>query len=160
MQKHLTYFDYAIVFQEVPDEVSLAIEVGGCIHKCAGCHSPHLWKDSKKILIYDILNLLSKYGKHISCVCLMGGDHNKKDIISIFTLVKTYGLKTCLYTGCDQIEEVEDVLFVLDYLKIGRYKSELGGLDSINSNQKLYKVIGGKITDDLTWMFRKTHLSH
>lgn len=36
------YVDYDIVFQEVPGEVSLALNISNCPFKCEGCHSPHL----------------------------------------------------------------------------------------------------------------------
>ena len=39
-------FNYDIVFQEVPDEMSLCITVCGCPLKCDGCHSPHTWGNS------------------------------------------------------------------------------------------------------------------
>ena len=40
----LKYLGYSIVFQEVPDEVTLAINISGCPHKCEGCHSKYLWE--------------------------------------------------------------------------------------------------------------------
>ena len=36
----LKYVDYDIAFQEIPDEVTLAINLSNCPHR-AGCHSPH-----------------------------------------------------------------------------------------------------------------------
>ena len=38
----LRYVDYDIVFQEIPDEVTLAINLSNCPNRCKGCHSPHL----------------------------------------------------------------------------------------------------------------------
>ena len=35
-----------IVFQEFPDEVTLAINISNCPCRCPGCHSPFLWKDT------------------------------------------------------------------------------------------------------------------
>ena len=41
----LKYYNYDIVFQEVPDEVTLAVNLSNCPNHCPGCHSPHLCKD-------------------------------------------------------------------------------------------------------------------
>ena len=38
----LKYYNYDIVFQEIPDEVTLAVNLTNCPHRCIGCHSPHL----------------------------------------------------------------------------------------------------------------------
>ena len=36
---------YDIVFQEVPGEVTLALNISQCPNHCPGCHSPHLQDD-------------------------------------------------------------------------------------------------------------------
>ena len=36
----LKYSNYEITFAEVPDEISLCINLTNCPHKCIGCHSP------------------------------------------------------------------------------------------------------------------------
>ena len=36
----LKYAGYDIVFQEIPDEVTLAISLTNCPNRCPGCHSP------------------------------------------------------------------------------------------------------------------------
>lgn len=41
----LKYVSYDIVFQEIPDEVTLAINLSRCPNRCPGCHSPHLRDD-------------------------------------------------------------------------------------------------------------------
>lgn len=38
----LKYVDTAIVFSEIPDEVTLAINISGCPNKCKNCHSQYL----------------------------------------------------------------------------------------------------------------------
>ena len=44
------YFNFDVVFAEVPDQVSLAINITGCPNRCPGCHSPHLWEDAGRVL--------------------------------------------------------------------------------------------------------------
>lgn len=70
----LKYKGYAIVFQEVPNEITLAINICGCPHKCKGCHSQYLWLDDGDILEKDLNDIIDKYKDYITCVCFMGGD--------------------------------------------------------------------------------------
>ena len=41
----LKYVNTGIVFQEIPDEVTLAINISNCPCHCPGCHSHYLWED-------------------------------------------------------------------------------------------------------------------
>ncbi len=75
----LKYYNYDIVFQEVPDEVSLAINITNCPVKCRACHSPHLCENIGGELNSKVLSgMVSKYNDDITCVCLMGGDGSMK----------------------------------------------------------------------------------
>lgn len=42
----LKYRDIAIGLQEIPNEVSLVINIANCPFKCKGCNTKHLWEDS------------------------------------------------------------------------------------------------------------------
>lgn len=71
----LKYVDSDIVFQEIPDEVTLAVNISNCPFRCSGCHSMHLWKDIGEPLTVDVIDgFINKYGGAITCVCFMGGD--------------------------------------------------------------------------------------
>ena len=50
----LKYVDAKVVFAEVPDEVTLAINISNCPCHCEGCHSSYLAED-----IGDILDVKS-----------------------------------------------------------------------------------------------------
>ena len=54
----LKYANYDIVFQEVPDEVTLAINISNCPNQCVGCHSKYLWRDEGYALDKDALDKL------------------------------------------------------------------------------------------------------
>ena len=41
----LKYVNSSVVFQEIPDEVTLAINISNCPCHCPGCHSKYLWED-------------------------------------------------------------------------------------------------------------------
>lgn len=77
----LRYADYDIVFQEIPDEVTLAINLSNCPNHCKGCHSAYLMEDIGEPLTEESLStLLGKYGKAITCVCFMGGDASPAEV--------------------------------------------------------------------------------
>lgn len=142
----LKYLGYSIALQEVPNEISLVINVSGCPHKCEGCHSQYLWEYEGNYIADDFNNILSFYNGMITCVCFMGGEQNVDELESYLKYVKEYGLKTCLYSGCDSIEEIAILLPYLDWVKIGRYIEALRtdnniqyGIKLATSNQKIYK---------------------
>lgn len=139
--KRLKYKGYSIVMQEVPNEISLAINVSGCPHMCEGCHSTYLWDYDGNYLIDDIDKLLNQYSDLISCVCFMGGDQNQNDLLYCIDKVNSQGLKICLYTGINDINLIsKDIIEKLDYIKIGRYVEKLGGLDKKTTNQHFYDL--------------------
>lgn len=88
----LRYADYDIVFQEIPDEVTLAINLSNCPNHCKGCHSAYLMEDVGEPLTEESLStLLGKYGKAITCVCFMGGDASPR----------RSGTISCFFTQAD-----------------------------------------------------------
>ena len=46
----LKYVDTKIVFREVPDEITLCINISNCPCHCKGCHSPYLAEDIGTVL--------------------------------------------------------------------------------------------------------------
>lgn len=128
-----------VELQAVPDEIALALSISGCNLKCKGCHSPFTWDNNYgSPLTEEILKgLISKY-KHITCVLFYGGEWNEKELIKLFKVVKRYELKLCLYTGLEKISD--SIIHYLDYLKVGAYKEELGGLEKKTTNQQLFRV--------------------
>lgn len=71
----LKFYNFDIVFQEIPDETTLAVNLTNCPNHCKGCHSPHLWADTGTPLEEEsIKTLLIPYINGITCFCFMGGD--------------------------------------------------------------------------------------
>lgn len=71
----LRYTDYDIVFREIPDETTLAVNLAGCPNRCPGCHSPQLQEPIGEPLTEEVVErLLARYGAAVTCFCLMGGD--------------------------------------------------------------------------------------
>lgn len=157
----LKYQGYAIVFQEVPDEVTLAFNISGCQYKCVGCHSKHLWEYKGRYVLDDIDDILSKNKDYITCVCFMGGDQNIKELYKLCKIVKkVYGLKVCIYSGADNIIPFDDLLNeeLIDYLKVGKYDHSKGGLDKVTTNQKMYKVLDKCRLENINKRFYKTKM--
>ncbi len=146
----LRYHSYNIVFQEVPGEVTLAINLSNCPNRCKGCHSPYLQEDIGGKLDQNVLNaLMAKYGESITCICFMGGDVDPEEVqnLSWFIKEKTQGqIKTAWYSGKSKLPETFAVN-ALDYVKIGPYVEALGGLDSTTTNQRLYQVNNADLKD-------------
>ena len=136
----MKYLDTKIVFQEVPDEISLAINITGCPCNCDGCHSPYLAEDTGEILSEKALSALIEANPGITCVCFMGGDAYKQELVELFRYVKEqYRLKTCWYSGRDMDYGYRGLRY-LDYIKAGPYIKEKGPLDSPTTNQRFYQV--------------------
>ena len=140
MNNKLKYLGYSVVFQEVPDEVTLVINVSGCPHKCVGCHSKYLWEYNGNYVSDDLNYLIEKYESLVTCICFMGGDQNQVELANLLVKIKQHKLKTALYTGIDSMSNLNtEVLRNLDYCKIGHYNAVCGGLDNPNTNQKMFK---------------------
>lgn len=147
----MKYVDMAVCTQEVPDEISLCLTISGCKLRCDGCHSPYLWKECGEDLSEDVLtSAIKKYRGMLSCVLFMGGEWHEDELVGLLRLSRAYSLKTCLYTGEDDVSEA--IKNNLDYLKTGRWISNLGGLDCDSTNQKFINVVSG---EDIGWKFKK-----
>lgn len=135
----LKYLYVKEVFQEVPDEFSLAIGISGCLIRCIGCHSRELWEDKGEILDVEALCGLLNQHTGVTCLLLMGGEHDIDALTELFMYAHKR-VKTAWYCGLDMIPKDKiGILQYLDVYKIGHYDAELGGLDSPTTNQKLFR---------------------
>jgi len=133
---------YDIVCQEIPDEITLAVNISCCPNRCPGCHSPWLWENEGEDMTEELLSgIIESYRGAITCFCFMGGDADPMEVVRLARWIRTVfpDLKTAWYSGKDTLPDEFD-LSCLDYLKLGRYVSELGGLKSPNTNQVLYRI--------------------
>lgn len=138
----LKYVDAKVVFAEVPDEVTLAINISGCPCNCRGCHSSYLAEDIGEPLDLQHLTNLIDSNKGITCVCIMGGDANPSEVDDIAQDIKEYypELKVGWYSGRQELSKEID-LQNFDFVKLGPYIKELGPLTSKTTNQRMYKVV-------------------
>ena len=142
----MKYVDARVVFKEIPDEITLAISISNCPFRCKGCHSAYLQQDIGTELNEKILRNLIEINDGITCVCFMGGDSDKTSLFNLASWVKTmFHLKTAWYSGSGEVNKKDFVFF--DYIKYGPYIEELGGLDKLTTNQRLYHKVNNKIID-------------
>lgn len=97
-----------------------------------------------------------RYKGIITCVCLMGEGQNLSELEAALRIIRKHGLKTCLYSGCNSVEPFQELLPLLDYLKLGAYDAQVGGLDSPSTNQRFYSVEHGTLFDQ-THMFQRRY---
>lgn len=136
--------DYDIVFQEVPDETTLALNISECPHHCPGCHSSYLAEAVGEVLTREWLMARIERYPYITCVSIQGGDAHYHDVQRVAQWVKEQGYKTCWYTGFKAMPNDLDLQY-FDFVKVGPYVAELGGLKSPTTNQRFYSV---EHTDD------------
>lgn len=141
----LKYVDAKVVFAEVPDEVTLAINISNCPCQCKGCHSSYLAQDIGTELTFNEVRKLIKKNSGISCIAFMGGDSEPKRIDALASFVTNhYQLKVAWYSGRQELSNHID-LYNFNYIKLGPYKEEFGPLNSRTTNQRFYKVSDGKL---------------
>jgi len=151
----IKYTEYALTFAETPDEAALVINISNCPHRCPGCHSPYLQEDTgNELSVPLLLDLIGQHRDEITCVCFMGEGQDVNALRMLLEWTRSTELKTALYSGSDSVDMF--LLPYLDYLKLGPYKAEFGGLDKKTTNQRYYKVNhtgDGPVLEDITYKF-------
>lgn len=137
----LKYVDTAVTLSEIPDEITLCINISNCPCHCKGCHSPYLAEDIGEYLKMSTLLHLCDRNKGITCVAFMGGDSAPEDISFLASVIKRMKpeLKTAWYSGRQELAKEID-LKNFDYIKLGPYIEEKGPLNNPNTNQRFYKI--------------------
>lgn len=158
----IKYDNTQVVFSEVPDEVSLAINLTCCPHHCKGCHSDYLWEDYGTPLTEESLESLIIANRGITCIAFMGGDNDPEALLELNAYVHRSHpeLKTCWYTGFDYADDDFRTMwsyrmFEFDFVKLGPYIEELGPLTSPTTNQVFLKKTSNNVFENITKQFFK-----
>lgn len=135
------YIDTFIGLREIPDEITLCINISNCPLRCENCHSSYLRKDIGEDLTQKSLKELLDKNTGVSCVCFMGHENLEglkflNEIICPWISTNYPDLKIGVYSGFDDIKLEEYNNF--NYIKVGRYDENLGGLDKLTTNQRLF----------------------
>ena len=148
--------NYTVSLLEVPNELSLCLNISECPCKCKGCSEPYLQESIGTPLTIDFLDsLLSKYKKYnLSCICFMGGDAFYDDIAQLIEVMrlKFPNLKWAMYSGRSVMNE--ELSQLLDYYKIGPFIPKYGPLNEKTTNQRMYKKVDGQWVD-ITYRFQE-----
>ena len=173
----LKYTDTKVTFSEIPDEITLCINISGCPNHCDGCHSSYLSEDIGLELNSSAIDSLIEGNPGITCICFMGGDQNPTLIWNFANYIQAKYLvkyKVGWYSGKDTLPDqflrtntedpYIDFYHIIDgkfydimpfnFIKLGSYKKEFGPLNKSTTNQKLYLVVGNPaILEDITYKF-------
>lgn len=152
----LKYYNYDIVFQEIPNEVTLAVNITNCPNRCKGCHSPHLQQDIGDELNENrIISLMDKYALAITCFCFMGGDGATQRVAELanFMRLSYPSIKIAWYSGCTKLPDGFDYKN-FQYIKLGGYVEESGTLKSDTSNQHLFEIQQNGYMKDISYLFK------
>jgi anaerobic ribonucleoside-triphosphate reductase activating protein len=154
----LKYTTNQVTFSEVPDEISLCINISNCPHHCAGCHSQELWGDIGEPLTETVIEDLLTSNRGVTCVCFMGGDAEPTEVNRLSKWVHEHydnAIRTAWYSGERGFPRFTPDF---DYVKIGPYIEELGPLNVKTTNQKMVKIHHNPVRwymEDITYKFWK-----
>lgn len=134
----LRFLETKVVFREIPDEITLAINITNCPIHCKDCHSKHLWENIGSGLTITKLNHLIIENKGITCICFMGGDSDTNYLNNLAKYIKSnYNIKVGWYSGQDTIDNMINLEY-FDYIKIGHFNGK--PLNDKDTNQILYRI--------------------
>lgn len=162
----IKYVDTKVVFREIPDETTLAINISNCPCHCKGCHSSYLAEDIGTPLDEDSLVELLLNNKGITCIAFMGGDSDPEYINWLASIMRDMNdsepgnwadVKIAWYSGRQELSPDID-LRNFDYIKLGPYIEEKGPLSSRTTNQVMLQIdnsCGRSIVKDITSRFWK-----
>ena len=151
----MKYVNTSVVFQEIPDEVTLSINISNCPCHCLGCHSDYLWEDiGEPFNAMSLDVMLKEYGEDITCVAFMGGDAEPQEVDALAAWTKKHypHLKVAWYSGKTVISSAVNKQD-FDYIKIGPFIKHLGPLKKPTTNQRLYRQNDQGEFEDITSRF-------
>lgn len=153
----LKYANTDVVFQEIPDEVTLAINITNCPCHCPGCHSKYLWEDTGLPLNTDALDdFIDQYGRNITCIAFMGGDADPKGVNMLAQYIHEEHpeFKVAWYSGRLRVPSfINKTDF--DYIKVGPFIRHLGPLNKPTTNQRFDRKLDNGTFEDITSRFWK-----
>ena len=140
-----------VVFEEIPDRITLAVNISNCLNNCKGCHSSFLKKNIGEELNFSEVSNLIDNNFGVNCFLFLGEGNDLSELIILNDYIKkNYNIETAIYSGRDYVEDYFYDKF--DYVKIGHYDEKLGPLNKTTTNQRLYYH-----REDITYKFWKNY---
>ena len=128
----------SVVIEEIPDKVTLAVDISNCQGNCEGCHSPFLREDVGDELTEEAIDSLIAKNFGVDCFLFLGEGNDQDSLIRLAEHVRSKGLAAALYSGRKDVEK--EIYLAFDYVKTGPYMAHFGPLNSRTTNQRLFKV--------------------
>ena len=127
-----------VVLEEIPDKVTLAVEITNCQGSCPGCHSPFLRRDIGEELTEAALDRLIGDNFGVNCLLFLGEGNDRDALLRLSAHVRRNwpDVELALYSGRETVED--ELKEAFDYIKIGPYIEDLGPLNENTTNQRLY----------------------
>ena len=142
----MKFFDYAITFSEMPfsPDGSLTFFTGGqCRYNCEGCSWGKTKPEGIEMDLDTFDGILKKKRKHTKHLCILGEGQDQHDLVNYLKVAKYYDYKVMLYTGGELQDIIPEVLYMLDYLKTGRWEGKT--LYEKDTNQCVYELMEGHV---------------
>lgn len=130
----------SVVMEEIPDMVTLAVDISNCTGLCEGCHSPFLRKDVGVELTPAVIDNLLADNFGVNCFLFLGEGNDREALMSVASYIRTAypAVSLAIYSGRENVED--DIYALFDYVKVGPYRPDCGPLNSTTTNQRLYLV--------------------
>ncbi len=127
-----------IVLEEIPDRVTLAVEITNCQGNCPGCHSPFLRQDIGEELTAAAIDGMIAANFGINCFLFLGEGADRQALLALAGHIRAAhpALELALYSGRGSVED--EIWQAFDYVKTGPYIEALGPLNNPSTNQRLY----------------------
>ncbi len=131
----------SVVMEEIPDKVTLAVDISNCTGLCEGCHSPFLRGDIGEELTREAVESMLNANFGVNCFLFLGEGNDHSSLLDIASYIRTAhpSLALALYSGRENVED--DIWRLFDYVKVGPYRPSRGPLNERGTNQRIYRVI-------------------
>lgn len=154
----------SVVMEEIPDKVTLAVDISNCTGLCEGCHSPFLRTDIGLELTPERVESMLADNFGVNCFLFLGEGNDHQALMSLASYIRSAhpSLALAIYSGREKVED--EVFQAFDYVKVGPYRPSCGPLNNPSTNQRLYHVMrkpaglpdsgdSGYVLEDITSRF-------
>ena len=86
----------SVVLEEIPDRVTLAVDISNCRGNCVDCHSPFLKEDIGEELTPEIISQLVSDNFGIDCFLFLGEGRDPERLLELAAHVRALGLAPAL----------------------------------------------------------------